>query len=124
MSPEKETKKIKSNNEKLVIGIIIGAVIGFLIYWSSNVVAVYSETFFIILVALVTFIALLLFILTWFRNKIIRKFFGQDIEFENLLKDTQETIHIISDRAIQNLPIEPEKQKKVKFFVAVDIPKT
>ncbi|NAS30968.1 hypothetical protein GTQ40_08315 [Flavobacteriaceae bacterium R38] len=109
-------KKVKSNNDKLLIGLIAGAVLGFLIYYSLNVFADFSKTIFIVFVAIAILIAIILLVFTWFRGAIIRKFFGKDIEFSTVINDTQETLNLISEKAAEQLPIEEDqKQKLIEF---------
>lgn len=104
----------KSNNEKLVIGIVVGAVIGFLILWALEVVGSFSETIFKVLIAVIVIIALLFLILVWFRKRIIRKFFGRDIQFETLLTETQETITIFTEKTTDTLPFKEDDKTKIK----------
>ncbi len=115
MSKEQKSNP-KNDNEKLIIGVIIGAIIGFLVYWVLNVITVYSETIFTILIVVVVLIAILLLLLTWFRNKIIKRFFGKDIKFNSIIDDTQETIALISENVTDTLPLELEKKEKIKAF--------
>ncbi len=115
MSKE-QPQKVKSNNEKLIIGVIVGAVLGFLIYWSLDVITVYSETIFNILIVVAILFAVILLLFVWFRNSIIKRFFGKDIEFNSILNDTRETIQLISENVTATLPIETEKKEKIKIF--------
>ncbi|WP_103072226.1 pentapeptide repeat-containing protein [Aquimarina sediminis] len=111
-----KNKGVKSNNEKLILGLVIGAIVGFLIYWSLDIISGFSETIFLILVTVAVVIALIFVILVWFRKRIIKRFFGKEIEFETLLKETQQTIQLVAEHATDQLPIENDKKEKIKFF--------
>jgi len=113
---EKQENKNKTNNDKLLIGVIVGAVLGFLIYWSLDIVTIYSETIFIILIVVAILIAILLLLITWFRNRIIKRFFGKNVEFNSILNDTQEALKLLSENATQSLPIEDDKKHKIRMF--------
>lgn len=106
----------ETHNDKLLIGLLVGGALGFLIFWSLDKIAVHAETLFIILVAVVLLMALLLVLVTWFRKRIIRKFFGKDIAFETVITDTQETLELFSDNVAKNLPIEAEKKEQIRVF--------
>lgn len=112
----RKNKEVKSNNEKLVLGLVIGAIIGFLIYWSLDIVGDFSEIVFLILVTVAVVISLIFIVLIWFRKRIIKRFFGKEIEFETLLKETQETIHLVAEHATEKLPLENDKKDKINFF--------
>ncbi|XLS30593.1 pentapeptide repeat-containing protein [Flavobacteriaceae bacterium M23B6Z8] len=113
---EKQPLKPKTNNEKLIIGLIVGAVLGFLLYWALNVVTVHSETLFIILVVVAVLIALLFLLIIWFRNRLIRSFFGKDIAFHTVLQDTQETLELFSENATKGLPVDAKKKEQIRQF--------
>lgn len=113
---ENQNQKIRTNNDKLIIGVIVGSVLGFLIYWSIDVISVHSEIVFLILIVIAVLFAIIFLAFTWFRNRIIKRFFGKDIEFNTILSDTQETLSLISEYTAKTLPIEQERKEKIKLF--------
>lgn len=108
--------KPKSNNEKLFIGLIIGAGIGFLIFLILGIVSVHSEIVFLILLSIFIVVTLIFLVIVWFRGRIIKRFFRKDIEFDTLVDDTQETIDLITLNLTEKLPIEEEEKEKLKVF--------
>lgn len=108
--------KYRNNNEKLILGVLIGSLIGFLIYWTLDIVPIYAETIFLIFVILSILLGLLILIISWYRNKIIKKLFGKNIEFETIANDTQETLELISENLLKNTKLNKAQQKKIHNY--------
>ncbi len=95
----------KKSNQKLIIGLILGILVGVLIAFyfldylpitTPILVTILITTFIIFLIGFLTF--------TWNRERIIRKVFGEDIEFDTVLQEAQENIHTLTDTIADNLP--------------------
>lgn len=106
----------KSNNEKLLIGIIVGAFVGFVVIWGLNIASDYQKEVYLIFISIFIFIAILFLLTVWFRNRIIKKFFGKDVDFTNIIEDSQSTINIVSEKVVQTLPIESTDKEKIKLY--------
>lgn len=111
-----KNQKIPTHNDKLIIGLLIGLFIGFITFYASKFVPNFSDELLTILITILVVFAALFLVIIWFRKRIIRKFFGRDIAFQTIVKDTQETIYTVSDKITEDLPIDEEKKSKIKKF--------
>lgn len=107
---------MKNSNEKLLIGLIVGIFLGFLVYWSSQIVSRSAETIFIFLISISIFLSIVFLLLVWYRKKILKKYFGEDYEFSTIIKDTQETIHLITTNISDSIPLNSVAKSKIKYF--------
>lgn len=113
---DKKPPYLKSYNEKLLIGLVVGAIAGFGIYFGLETIANYPQKIYLIFIS-VFFTIILIFLLTvWFRKRIVRKFFGRDIDFESIKKDSQQTISIVSEKIVEYLPVEQQNKNNIKQF--------
>lgn len=79
---------MKDNNGKLLIGLVLGAVLGFLLYWISNVIPEWSENIALILCSTVVLLLFIFLLAVWMRQKFIKKFFGRNYQFETITEET------------------------------------
>lgn len=107
----------KSGNEKLLIGLVLGIILGFIFYWVSQIVPHSSETIFLFLISLLFFCSLLFLVIIWFRKTIIKKIFGRNYEFHTIVNDTQETLNLFSKNIISKFPMGVAERERFEFFL-------
>ena len=113
-----ESKNRKSSNQKLIIGVIAGILLGFLIaFYALDYLPLAANTVLTVVITLFAVSIVLFLGVTWYRDKFVKRIFGQDIEFDSLISDTQKVVHTITETAAENLlkPIPKPKREKVKI---------
>lgn len=91
----------KSSNQKLLLGLIIGSLLGFTFtYYGMDYLPITTNLIFSILIALFIFTVLIFLIIIWFKNDILKYIFKQDIDFDDIIESTEKVTSIITQKAV------------------------
>lgn len=88
-NPNQREATAKPDNQKLIIGLIIGIAIGVIAsFYFLDYFQVASKTLIIILLALFGFFIISILLFTWFKRTILTQLFGEDIESDGDIKQS------------------------------------
>ncbi len=114
-----DAPKTRSNNHKLIIGLLAGLLLGILItMYVLDYLLITTPVLITVLVTIFFLAIIILLLLTWFRERLLKKYLGFDMPIDTVAKEAQETVTLVSGRAVETFfPLmEQEKKRQLKTF--------